>query len=140
ADAYNLWAFVGTLAGWTFLLLGQRVLTAMEGLSTICTWVAILLLFASFGQRLWAMMGAPPDRRTSARAFAILSALGIAALVLYGTTTDWGREAFGIEKPRAGEPDPFADVIDVTWIALLVTSVLPTILGEIARQSMIRAE
>jgi hypothetical protein len=139
AEAFNIWSFAGTLVGWAFLLLGQRVLAPMEGLAKMCTWAALLLLFASFGQRLWAMMDAPADRRDSARAFAVLSAVGIAALVLYGTTTDWGHEVFGIARPKAGEDDAFTNVIHVTWIALFVASVVPTILGEIARQSMLRA-
>src|SRR5690606_14863950 len=47
ADGFNIWAFAGTLVGWGFLLLGQRVLAPMEGLAKMCTWAAILLLFAS---------------------------------------------------------------------------------------------
>ncbi|MCH5374703.1 MAG: hypothetical protein JJ992_12065, partial [Planctomycetes bacterium] len=80
------------------------------------------------------------DHRPAAQAFVWLSATGIAALVLYFATTDWGRDLLSIEEPKVGKPDTFGDVVTVVWIVLLAASVLPTLLGELAGRSMVRAE
>ncbi len=140
ADRFNAWAFGGTMASGLALLMGQRVLDSVEWFATLLTYFAVAGLVACFGQRLWAVAQASADRRSAARALAVFSGLGLLALcVLYGTT-DAGRELLGIEVPKLGKPDLFGDVGTVLWISLVVLSILPSILGELARRSMQRAE
>lgn len=140
ADAFNGYAFAGTVLSWILLLIGQRVLDAEQGASTMFTGLGVVGLVVCFGQRVWATMGAPADRRASTQLFAALSALGLVALALYAATTDWGRDLVGMERPKVGQPDDFGEIGTVVWVALLVTSLLPSILGELARRSMLRAE
>jgi hypothetical protein len=76
----------------------------------------------------------------ASRAFALLSGIGLVSLVAYWSTTGSGRDLFDVPPPKFGEPDMFGDVATATWITLLIVSVLPTVLGELARRSMRLAE
>lgn len=140
ADKLNPHAFYGTMVSWGFLLLGQRVLEAQEGLAKMLTGVGILGLVVGFGQRLWALSAASEDRKSASRAFAVLSGLGVLALALYFAGSEWGRDVLAIETPPPGEPDNFGDYTTVAYVTLLAVSILPSIFGEIARRTMDRAE
>jgi hypothetical protein len=140
ADLWNGWAFGAMIAGWVLLLLGRRVLVGEGGLDETLTFLGAALLVGSFGQRVWAVMTASPDRRGAAAWFAVLSAIGILALLTYALTTEWGRELLGVEHPKPGKPDTFGDVTAVAWVALFVVSFIPSVLGEIARLTMTHAE
>ena len=140
AEKFNVHAFAGTLGSWVLILIGQRVLDADDGKSMMFTALGVVGLVVCFGQRIWATMGVADDRRASAQLFAVLNGLGLVALALYAATTDWGRDLVGMERPKVGQPDDFGEIGTVVWVALLVTSLLPSILGELARRSMLRAE
>jgi len=135
---YTWGAFGGLLLGWVFLLLGQRVLEG--GGAKLFTALAVILIVLNFGQRVLAAMGAKADRRRAARALAGLSGLSLLALLTYGATTDWGRELTGMNPPEFNEPDTFGEIATVTWLVLMVASLLATTFGELSRRSMIRAE
>lgn len=139
SDRFNQLAFVGLLLGWVFLLLGQRVFVE-GGASKLFTVLAVVLIGLSFGQRVMAAMEAKADRRGAARAFAALGGVSLLALVTYASTTEWGRELTGIKAPEFNEPDTFGEVATVTWLVLMLASVLATTFGELSRRSMIRAE
>ena len=139
AAAYDGWGFVSTMVGWLLLLIGQRVVDPETGLDTVCTLLAVLLLIAAFGQRLWAAMEARAERKSAAVAMAVLSGLGLLALAGWYAVSESGRQALGFELPKPGKPDSFGDTLTVAWIALLAVSVLPGLLGELARWSMRRA-
>jgi hypothetical protein len=139
-DRWNTWAFFGTLVGWLSLLLGQRVLDAYEDWASGLSWLGVIVLLACLVQRVLAATSASDDRRRSARTFAALNGLGLLALGVYYATTESGRGTFGIDAPRLGTPDMFGDVAIVLWITLLSASLLPSVLGELARRSMFRAE
>ena len=83
ADAFNGYAFAGTVGSWVLLLIGQRVLDAEQGASTMFTALGVVGLVVCFAQRIWATMGAPADRRASTQLFAVLNGLGLVALALY---------------------------------------------------------
>jgi len=140
ADKYNGYAAIGTVVGWIMLLLGQRVLDAEEGASQFFTALALVALVSCFGQRIWAVMAATGSRKSAAAAMAILNGLGLVALGLFWATTDAGREMLAVAKPLAGQSDSYTDVLTVTWVSLLAVSLLPSILAELARRSMLRAE
>jgi hypothetical protein len=140
AEQYNGYAALGALAGWVLLLLGQRIFAAEEGMAQFFTLVGVTALIASFGQRVWALTSVAAARKAAARAFAVLSGVGLLALVTIWASTDSGRGTLGFDKPTAGQPDPFGDMATVFWVTLLLMSLLPSIMGELARRSMLRAE
>jgi hypothetical protein len=140
ADRFNGWAAVGTVVAWVCLLLGQRVLETQEGLATVLSVVGVAGLMLCFAQRLWAFLLAAEDRLRSARAFMVTSGIGLLSLALYFLTTDKGRELVRVAKPKLNEQDLFGEILTVSWIALLAISLLPAVLGEISRRSMIHAE
>ncbi len=140
ADRFNAWAFFGTMGSWLCLLLGQRVLDSVEWFASLITYLAAAGLVICFGQRIWAMSQASADRRSAARALALFSGLGVLALAVFYATTSGGREMLGVEVPKLGQPDLFGDIATVVWISLVLMSILPSLLGELARRSMLRAE
>ncbi len=140
ADRYTVMSLLATGLGWLCVLLGQRVLDTQQGVSNGLTGLGVLLLVASLGQRLWALSTAGADRRGAARAFALLSGLGVVALAAYFATTTWGRAALGVAQPALGKDDNFGDFVTVFWVSLVLLSVLSTVLGELARLAMLRAE
>jgi hypothetical protein len=138
-DALSRYAFWGTVAAWLLLLVGQRVLDSSPGLSKALTLLAVAGLGAGFAQRLFEAQQAPADRREAARALAVVSGIGLLALAAWAATTEWGRGIAGVEKPALGKPDTYADVLTVAWVTLLTVSLVPSVLGELARHSMLRA-
>ncbi len=140
ADKLNPLAFLGTMASWMFLLLGQRVLDTEEGLAKLLTGLAILGLVVCFGQRLWAASVASSDRRSASQAIALLSGLGLVGVALYFANTEWGRGVLAIEAPEPGKPDNFGDITTAAYVTFMSVSILPSIFGEMARRSMVRAE
>jgi len=140
ADRFNAWAFFSTMGSWLCLLLGQRVLDSIEWFASLLTYLAVAGLVICFGQRVWAVSQASTDRRSAARALAVFSGLGLLALAVFYATTNAGREMLGIEIPKLGQPDLYGDIATVLWVSLVVLSILPSVLGELARRSMLRAE
>ncbi|MEM9875965.1 MAG: Gldg family protein [Myxococcota bacterium] len=138
ADRFDRWSFAALLAGWVSLLLGQRVFVD-DGAAKLFTLVAVALIALSFGQRVFAAVQAPADRRGAARAFAALAGASLLALGLYFATTEAGRELTGMTPPEFNEPDTFDQVVTVTWLILMVASLLATTFGELSRRSMTRA-
>ena len=139
-DRLDRLSYLGTMLGWVALLLGQRVFDADDTVGELFTWFGVGAIGASFVQRLMVAAQAKGDRRPIARAFALLSAIGITAFGAYYATTVAGREMFGAPPVKPTEPDLFGDAMTVAWLSLAITSVLPTILGEAARRSMRYAE
>ena len=141
AETFNSYAFIGTLAGWLLVLAGERIFSGGEGdgFAKFCTTLGVVALLAAFGQRVWAMTSTSADRKPAAQAFTLLNGLSLLALAVYYATTEAGREMFGVETPRTGQPDDFGDITLVVFVALLVLSLLPSVLGELARRSMLRA-
>ncbi len=137
ADAAALGA---TLGGWLFLLLGQRVIVSLDGVAKLVTFFGAALLFAALGERVWALRQAPADRKSASQAFLGLSAANVLALLVYYTTTDKGRDLLHVAKAKLGAEDKYGSVATVVWISLMIAGVLPSVLGEIARWSMHRAE
>ncbi|MBW2459764.1 MAG: Gldg family protein, partial [Deltaproteobacteria bacterium] len=140
ADRFNAWAFFGTMGSWLALLLGQRVLDSIEWFASLLTYLAVAGLVVCFGQRVWAASQASVDRRSGARALALFSGLGIVALAVFYATTNGGREMLGVEVPKLGQPDLYGEIATVAWISLVLLSIVPSLLGELARLSMLRAE
>ncbi|MFP6686694.1 MAG: hypothetical protein VB934_18375, partial [Polyangiaceae bacterium] len=140
AEGLSGWAFVGTLLSWLMLLLGLRVVDTQEGVAKLLTGLGVLLLVACFGQRLWVLMEAREDRRPAARGLAIAAAVGLLGLAIYAGNSEWGRGHLGIDLPNGSQADRIGDLATVLWVSLIALSVIPTILGELARRSMLRAE
>ncbi|MBM4359539.1 MAG: Gldg family protein [Deltaproteobacteria bacterium] len=133
-------ALVATLAGWTFMLLGERVLVSSEGLAKACTWLGVIGLVGALAERVWAVQNSSVDRRLAARVFLGLSLANLAALVLYGLSTTRGRAFVNVPKASADAVDNFGSAVTIGFVALLLSSLLPSIFGEVARWSMNRAE
>jgi hypothetical protein len=139
-DRFDGVSFISTLVGWVALLLGQRVFDAEDAAAGLLSYLGVGLIGLSFVQRLMAAMQAKADRKSIAVAFGALSAIGMAALAAYYATSDAGREMFGVALAKPTEPDLYGDALTVAWASLVVISLLPTILGEVARRSMRHAE
>ncbi|MCC6559199.1 MAG: Gldg family protein [Polyangiaceae bacterium] len=78
----------------------------------------------------------PDERRRVERALAILSALGLAAVAAYFTTTDTGRGLLGVAKAAAETRARIDAATTAFWIALLVVATIPLFFGELALAPM----
>lgn len=137
---WSRWPTWAALISWPLLFVGQRVLDAEQTLATVLTGVAVAGIFFSFGSSIWTVRTSPADRRPAARALAWMSGVGLVGLFVYFATTDWGREVLAIHRPKVGKPDTFGDVATVVWVGLVTVALAGTLLGELARAGMQRAE
>lgn len=132
-------ALGATLGGLAFLLLGERVLVASDGLAKVCTWLAVLGLVGALVERGWSLQNSPDDRKPAARVFLGLSATTVLALFLYGLSTSRGRELVNVPKPKLDAPDDFGAIVTIAWVSLLVVSVLASLFGSRALRCTVRS-
>ncbi|MBW2528498.1 MAG: Gldg family protein [Deltaproteobacteria bacterium] len=140
ARPWSRWPTWAALVSWPVLFVGQRVLDSEEGLAPVLSGIAVAGLLLGFVTSILAVRRSPVDRRAAARALAWVSGIGLAGLLCYFATTEWGREVLSMPKPKLGKPDTFADVLGVLWVGLVTLSYAATLLGELARMGMQRAE
>ena len=128
-------ATVALVLGWALLLLGERILDErlLTGLGLLCVVVAL-------GMRVYLAATGQPDRRRAALAMAVLALTSFVAYVLALATTQLGRALAGAKAPKTGELDTFGVVATVAWLVLMIASLAPTILAELALAGQHRAE
>jgi hypothetical protein len=103
------------------------------------TGIGLVGLVGSTALRFAAAQKGDVDRRSAERSLAVFSAVGLFAVGLYFTTTDFGKNALGI---AAAAPDTRARIVGALtalWITLLVAGIVPLAFGELALAPMRRA-
>jgi hypothetical protein len=133
------WIFSGYLAGLVLVYVGERVLSGLEKGSGFFTAVGVVLVVITTLMRFSPRFRSGGDRRSIESLLAVLSAVGLLGLALYGLTTPWGIEhSLGkLEEPtrsRAG------DLVQVAWVVLIVIATLPMIFAEMALRPMRTSE
>ncbi len=123
------------VASLVLLFIGERVAPsdgwryALSGVGVAGAVVATALRFVLSSR-------ASGERRSIERSLALLSALGLAALGLYFTSTDTGKLWLGIAKAEPATRARIEGATLITWVALLVIALLPLLLGELALAPM----
>ncbi|HWP05146.1 MAG TPA: Gldg family protein [Polyangiaceae bacterium] len=133
------WVLGGYLGGLVLVYFGERVLSGLEKGAGFFTAVGVVLVVVTTLIRFSPRFRAGGDRQSIESLLAILSATGLLGLVLYGLTTPWGVDHFlgKLQEPtrsRAG------DLLQVSWVILIVIATLPMIFAETALRPMRTAE
>jgi len=126
------WLSAGYLAGLLFVFIGQRALGHLDGASTMFTWLGVIMMGASLGVRGWTLSKAPGQSRR-VELYTVLTYLGgLAALGLYSLTTEWGLGIVGLADADAEAVTRFTTPVTVLWSIVLVVSIVPMIMIELA--------
>jgi len=122
------WVSALLALGLLFLFAGERVLAHMDTVSSVLTWLGLLLVAGSTGIRAWAFAREQGMRKSVERLLLICHGGVILALVIYflfGTAS--GQELVGIEEgPKAGT------MATVAWLLVMGISLIPLLMVEIS--------
>lgn len=132
-----LWLYLG---GFVFVYLGQRVLSGLEKGPGIVTALGVLAVLAATFLRFSPRFRVGGERRSIETLLALLSLAGVLALALYGVTTPWGMERFGLDGLAEAKRIRVVEFVTVSWIVLVVVATLPMIFAETALRPMRNAE
>jgi hypothetical protein len=138
APAYGAVLLPAYLVGLGLVFVGERVVQS-DGLRYALGGLGLAAVFGATAARFLLAGKAEGERRAAETALARASLGGLVALALYFATTDKAKHLLGI---AAAKPDTRARIesaLTVGWVGLLLVSVLPLILGELALAPMRRA-
>jgi hypothetical protein len=105
----------------------------LTGLGVLVVLAATLLRFAP-------RFRSGGERRSIERLLALLSVGGMVALALYGLSTAWGNEHFGIDGLPDATKTRINELLTVAFAALVLISTLPMIFAETALRPMRHSE
>jgi cytochrome bd-type quinol oxidase subunit 2 len=128
-----------TVAGLVLVFLGERVFSATGWLRETLTGVGAIAVLTLTGLRWIATRTTEGERRSIERALAALSTGAVVAILVYLTTADPFDSRLGITKLASDARNRYEAAATVTWIALVIASVLPMLFGERALFPMRRA-
>ena len=127
-----IWVVPAYVAGLVLVYLGERVVeatpTAHWALSGLGVLAVVVATVARFNPN-WRVGG---DRKEIENVLAILSVVGVVALLIYAATTEWGAEKLGlIDKPRETQEN-IESILTIVWTALIALSAVPMLFAEAA--------
>jgi hypothetical protein len=124
------------VAGLLAVFIGERILGVGTG-RTVLSWLGVALAVGAVAWRLSRLRSAPADRRAVEGWVLGLYGLGLAALLLYFAQSDAGTAVFG--GPLSQKAPKLAVVLAALFPALLLCTLLPLALVEVASAAMARA-
>lgn len=138
--AAPIWIFATYLAGLVLVFLGERVLAAYD-------WSRILVSGAGVGAAIVAtVLRFSPrfrvggERRQIEQTLGALSVAGLLALVAYFCTTEWAAERLGLNALSEETFDRAQNILLISWVSLVLLSILPMVFAETAAYPMRHAE
>jgi hypothetical protein len=135
-----LWVVPLYVGGLVLVYLGERVLTTFESGRWVATVLGLLAVLAATLVRFSPRFRVGGERREIENLLAILSVIGVVALLLYFATTDWGMQAFGLSTADFETQESFEELLSVVWVSLLSIAVLTMLFAEAALFPMRHAE
>jgi hypothetical protein len=129
----------GYLAGLVLVFIGERIVGS-DGVRYASTGLGLLLATVTTALRFAGSGTAAGERGRAERVLAFFSTGGLAALAIYfAESTEAGRRIFGIAAAKPEVRARIDGAATVMWVSLLLLSVLPLIMGELALGPMRRA-
>jgi hypothetical protein len=132
------WLLPAYLVGLAFVFVGERVVTS-DSSRYAFTGLGVLATIATTGLRFARSGSGGGERGRAERALAFFSAGGVFALGVYFATTETGRGLIGLASAKPETRARVEGMLTAGFVGLLVLSVFPLILGEIALAPMRRA-
>jgi hypothetical protein len=124
------WAVAVYGAALVFVFLGERVFSTIGWLHETLTGAGAVALLTVTGLRWIAVRATEGERRSIERALAVLSSVGVVAVLVYLTTAEPFDQRLGVTKLATETRNRYEAAATVAWIALLVGSLLPLLFGE----------
>lgn len=134
------WVVPVYLAGLVLVFAGQRALSALESGATMLTLAGAVLVLMATLVRFSPKFGAAGERGSIETLMRITSLVGLAAVAIYGVTTEWGQERFGIAAQELQSRERTLAVLRVAWLVLLAVALIPMAFAEASLRPMRRAE
>ena len=124
------WVAPAYVAGLVLIFLGERVLSTIGWLRGVLTGLGVLLVAVLTVVRWVAVRTSSGEARTVERALALLSTGSACAVAIYFTTTTWAEERLRIAMVASASRQRFESAATVTWVALMVGTVVPMLFAE----------
>lgn len=136
--SYGAWLLPVYLGSLVLVFVGERLVTS-DGMRYALSGLGLAGAIGTTGLR-WVLSGkGDGERRASERALAIASAGGLLGLAVYFASTDKGKAILGIAGMKPDARARLEGAMIAGFAALLLISLLPLIMGEIALAPMRRA-
>ncbi len=117
------WLSLALWFGLLLVLIGERLIP-LPSVRVAFTGIGVALIGLVTAARVWTTLNTSGARRKIEATLAICHAATLVALALYAMTTSWGPDSLQDGRAR--------DMATVVWAIVLVSSVVPVILVEIA--------
>jgi len=134
------WVVPAYVAGLVLVFAGQRALSALESGATMLTLAGAVLVLMATLVRFSPKFGAGGERGSIELLMRITSLVGLVALAIYGVTTEWGQERFGIAAQELQSRERTLALLRVVWLVLLLAALVPMAFAEASLRPMRRAE
>ncbi len=134
------WIVPVYLSGLVLVFAGQRALSALESGATMLTLAGAVLVLMATLLRFSPKFGAAGERGSIETLMRVTSLVGLVALAIYGVTTEWGQERFGIAAQELQSRERTLAVLRVVWLVLLAVALVPMAFAEASLRPMRRAE
>jgi hypothetical protein len=121
--------------GLFLVFIGERLFGHESGLRGVMTMIGIVLIIGVTGIRTWTMFGTTGARRRVERTLLMCHLATLAALFLYALTTNWGISKLSLSEAGATK---FTTAATVLWAALLLASIVPTLMIELSLGQALR--
>jgi hypothetical protein len=131
-----LWILVLFLGGMGLVFLGERVLESLETASTIASTLGVIAVVVGTTLRFSPRFRVGGQRQQIESWLGALSVTGLVGLLLYFATTDWLAERLGLFSLGETTFDRVMGLLTVSWVVLIVISVLPMVFAETAAYPM----
>lgn len=130
------WLSLALGVGLILIFLGERLL-AHTGIREVLTFVGVVLVIAATAIRGWTTLSTTGGRRRVERTLLLCHVGTVVSIVLYALTTDWGLAKLGLAEQAATR---FEGAMTVLWAILLVASVVPVLMIELALGVALRTQ
>jgi hypothetical protein len=117
------------------IFVGERIVPS-DTARYVCSGLGVLLAAAITVVRFAGAGAARGEKGRAERMLALCSVGGLASVAIYFATTETGKRLLGVATARPETRARFEGAATVTWIAVLVLSLLPLVLGELALAPM----
>jgi hypothetical protein len=133
------WMVPAYIAGLVLVFLGERVIPTIDWVRYALSGLGVAIIALVTGLRVVTALRAEGERRGVERTLAVLSGLGLLALLAYFSTTETGRGVLGVAKAAPETRARIEGATTVGWLALLAIAAVPLFFGELALAPMRRA-
>ncbi|MBM4362226.1 MAG: Gldg family protein, partial [Deltaproteobacteria bacterium] len=134
------WVVPLYVSGLAILYLGERVMSTFESGRVVVSGLGLAMVLFATASRFVPTWKAGGERGRIERLLGVLSLVGLAGLVLYAATTDFGLDKLGLLTAADEKRERAVDLLTVGWVVLVSASVMPMLFAEAALLPMRGAE